>query len=256
MLMNYDMEQVLDFALDIGEEILRCGGEIHRAEDSLTRVCRAYGAERVDVFCITSVIILNVQVNGRNYSQTRRVAGYGNNMSRLEGINSLCRRICASTEAPAQVKRELEELRHGCVLERWKKWVGSIFAAGGFALFFGGTMWDGVCAALVSLVLCVMDIYVYRDDMNRLWYTLVCSFLAGLAAQLLVYAGIGQRPSAIMIGVIMLLIPGVALTNSVRDMLGGDVIAGLLRLVESVLLAAAIAGGFAMAMMVSGLLPG
>lgn len=253
--MIYDMDSVLDFALDIGEEILRCGGEIRRAEDSLTRVCRAYGCERVDVFCITSVIILNVQAEGRSASQMRRIAGYGNNMARLEAVNDLCRRICAGPVQPEEVKRQLDGLRRKIALRPWRKWVGSMAAAGGFALFFGGNLSDGVSAALVSLLICAMDVFVYREDMNRLVYTLICSLLSGAFALALVKLGLGQNSGAIMIGVIMLLIPGVALTNSVRDMLGGDVIAGLLRLVESLLLAAAIAGGFAMAMLISGMLP-
>jgi len=252
--MKYDMERVLDLALDIGEEILRCGGEIRRAEDSLTRVCKAYGCERVDVFCITSVIILTVHADGRILSQTRRIAGYGNNMSQLEAVNALCRQICAQPGEPGDMKKRLAEIRSGLVMKRWRKWIGGIIGAGGFTLFFGGNAMDALCAALISLMISAMDIFVYRNDINRLLYTLICSCLSGLAAIGLVRVGMGQNTAAIMIGVIMLLIPGVALTNSVRDMLGGDVIAGLLRLVESVLLAAAIAGGFAMAMLIGGML--
>ena len=250
--MSYDMDMVLDFALDIGEEILRSGGEIHRVEDSLTRVCSAYGCDRVDVFCITSVIILNVQAGGRNFSQMRRISGYGNNMARLESVNALCRQLCASQQPPQTVKQCLDEIRTRDYLKPWRKWLGGIVGASGFAMFFGGSVRDGLCAALVSLILSAMDRYVYREEMNRLLYMLICSFLAGLAALGLVQLGLGEHSGPIMIGTIMLLIPGVALTNSVRDMLGGDVIAGLLRLVESVMLAAAIAAGFAMAIMLVG----
>lgn len=253
--MKYDMDLVLDFALDVGEEILRSGGEIRRVEDSLSRICRAYGCQRVDVFCITSVIILTVHADGKIYSQTRRIAGYGNNMSRLEAVNALCRKVCANTEPPEMAKRRLREICDGAVMKRWRKWLGGIVGTSGFTLFFGGNALDALCAALISLLVSAMDTFVYREDMNRLLYTLICSFLSGLAALGLMRIGLGQNYSAIMIGTIMLLIPGVALTNSVRDMLGGDVIAGLLRLVESVMLAAAIAGGFAMAMLVSGMLP-
>lgn len=47
-----------------------------------------------------------------------------------------------------------------------------------------------------------------------------------------------------MIGDIMLLIPGIAITNSIRDMLMGDTIAGIMRLIESILWAGALASGF------------
>ena len=54
------------------------------------------------------------------------------------------------------------------------------------------------------------------------------------------------------IGVIMLLIPGAALTNAVRDMLVGHTISGLLRLAESLLLALMLAIGFGSAIYLFG----
>lgn len=65
-----------------------------------------------------------------------------------------------------------------------------------------------------------------------------------------VKSGIGENLDKIMIGGIMLIIPGVALTNSVRDLLLGDVITGLLRLCESLLVAASVAAGFAVALLI------
>ncbi len=251
--MKVQMEWLLEFCLDIGEELLRCGAEIHRVEESLERLGVAYGCTKVDAFCITSVIILTVHdAQGQIHTQMRRVTGYGNNMSRLEAINTLCRRLCARPEPIADVRAELDSLRDSTSLHPWRKWVGSALAASGFALFFGGSFVDAICALLVSLAICCMDVWVYREDVNRLLYTLLCSFVAGSATLGLTRLGIGEHSGTIMIGTIMLLIPGVALTNSVRDMLGGDIIAGLLRLAESVIQAAVIAGGFAAAILAFG----
>ena len=55
-----------------------------------------------------------------------------------------------------------------------------------------------------------------------------------------------------MIGGTMLLSPGIAMTNAIRDMLIGDIASGLLRLVNSILVAAAIACGFAFTIIVLG----
>ena len=65
-------------------------------------------------------------------------------------------------------------------------------------------------------------------------------------------AGLGTHQDKIMIGGIMLLIPGIAMTNSVRDMLTGDIVTGMLRLTNSLLQAAAIASGFALSIMLMG----
>lgn len=54
----------------------------------------------------------------------------------------------------------------------------------------------------------------------------------------------------ILIGDIMLLIPGIPMTNSIRNMLVGDTISGIVRLAESLMWAVAIAGGIMVALVV------
>ena len=75
---------------------------------------------------------------------------------------------------------------------------------------------------------------------------------AGFAAITFVHFGFGHDANMIMIGDIMLLIPGLMLVNSVREMLCGDIMSGLLRLLESIVLALSIACGFAVAIMTLG----
>ena len=69
--------------------------------------------------------------------------------------------------------------------------------------------------------------------------------LGGLLAALSVRVGLGESVDMISIGNIMLLIPGIPLTNSLRDMFSGNTISGLLRFSEAILLALTIAFGFA-----------
>ena len=59
--------------------------------------------------------------------------------------------------------------------------------------------------------------------------------------------GIGVHLDKILIGCIMLTIPGIPITYAMRDMLLGESITGLFRFVESLLIAASIAGGFLLA---------
>ena len=54
-----------------------------------------------------------------------------------------------------------------------------------------------------------------------------------------------MQPDKIMIGDIMLVIPGLQLTNSLRDMINGEMISGLLNMSEALLKAVAVAIGFA-----------
>lgn len=84
-------------------------------------------------------------------------------------------------------------------------------------------------------------------DAGPLLPAMLCSCLGGLLAGLAVRFGLGDSVDMISIGNIMLLIPGVALTNSLRDMFSGNTISGLMRFIEAILLALTIACGFALA---------
>ncbi len=73
------MNEQLNCAMDIGEQLLVCGAEVHRVEDSVKRICRAFGAVRTDVFIITSSMVATVHfADGETCTQTRRILSTGN----------------------------------------------------------------------------------------------------------------------------------------------------------------------------------
>lgn len=84
-----------------GEVILKSGGEINRVEDTMARMCRAYGFVRTDVFTITSSIVITVYTaGGEILTQTRRIRGYDMNLDRIHQMNQLAREVC---ETPIEV---------------------------------------------------------------------------------------------------------------------------------------------------------
>ena len=86
--------------------------------------------------------------------------------------------------------------------------------------------------------------------LNSILQTMLCSAFTALTVSALVRAGIGVQPDKIMIGNIMLVIPGIQLTNSLRDMINGDMISGLLNMSEALLKAVSVAMGFAIILLV------
>ena len=92
----YTADYILCKALDIGENILRCGGEPHRIEDTVNRICTAYGAVHTDVFALPSLVIAGIRMDdGTTVSQVRRVYNTANNMYRLDMINDISRKVCS-----------------------------------------------------------------------------------------------------------------------------------------------------------------
>ena len=132
------------------------------------------------------------------------------------------------------------------------KFIGAILVSGGFTVFFGGSWLDCIAASIDGVVIVLMELFLASREKNQIVYNFVVSVVAGITALLLVQIGLGDHSDKIMIGGIMLLIPGIAMTNAIRDMLIGDIASGLLRLVNSILVAAAIACGFAFTIIVLG----
>lgn len=243
-------DHLLSVALDVGEMLLKSGAEIRRVEDTVERICRAYGALHVEVFAITSMLNVQVHMPDGSYStQLRRVYETNTDLFLLELYNDISRNICKNTPPLEQAD---EMIRRAKGKKPYPKWVtgivGSMLAAGGFAVFFGGTLMDGVVAALIGLIMIVISRLEVKR-INFLAKTLINAFLAGTLACSAVAIGCGDNAGMIMIGTIMLQIPGVAFSAALRDLLCGDVLAGSLKTVQAVLSALMIAFGYLLAML-------
>lgn len=246
-------EQLLTCALDIGEMMLISGAEIGRVENSVQLICAAYGCRRTDVFTITSSIVVSIEDPDRKfYTQTRRITGTQTNLSRLDQLNSLSREICQKKPSYSFVQAKLRIIREMRSYPLWLRAASSALIAGAFTVFFGGGWADMAVSALLGCLLCLCTHWLQRAGMNQIFVNVVASFLVSLAAIALVRGNFGQDANKIIIGNIMLLIPGIALTNSLRDMISGDIMSGMLRFFDAVLVAAAIAAGYILAAQLMG----
>lgn len=250
---TYDYDRILQGILDVGEEMVCCGAEVSRVEDSIYRMCESYGADRINVFIITSNIQVTMEApDGRILTHIRRLVRFDTNFDRLDYLNDLSRYICANRPDDVRIGEKLEEVLNRPQQPKIVKFLGSIMGAAGFTVFFGGTYLDCLGATVVAILVVLLELFLANREKNYIVYHFVISVAAGIAALLLVQIGLGDNSDKIMIGGIMLLIPGIAMTNAVRDMLIGDIASGLLRLVNALLMAAAIACGFAFSIIALG----
>lgn len=253
--MKYDWDKLLQSILDVGEEMIVSGAEVSRVEDSIERMCESYGApyDRINVFIITSNIQVTLETpDGRILTQIRRLIRHGTNFDRLDYLNALSRYICENKPDYDEIQERLDEVMSRPEPRRLLKIFGAVIIAASFTVFFGGNWMDSIAAGFVGLVIVLMELYLASHESNQIIYNFVVSFVSGVTALLLTKIGLGDNVDKIMIGGIMLLIPGIAMTNSVRDMLIGDIMSGWLRLLSALLIAGAIACGFALSIILIG----
>jgi len=239
------MTQLLNCAMDIGEQLLVCGAEVHRVEDSVKRICEAFGAVRTDVFIITSSMVVTVHdAEGNTCTQTRRIISTGTDFEKIHRLNALSRKICSEGLTVSQIQAELACIATVKSHPLWAECLFYAIISGAFTLFFGGGWIEAAVAlvigGLIRLVIGVAD----KTVANKIFSRFLASFTATALAVAALKLGWVPDVDKTMIGIIMTLIPGIGLTNALRDLFTGDSIAGLLRSIEAVLIALAIAAGY------------
>lgn len=243
-------QPLLTCILDLGEILLTSGAEISRVEDTMKRMALAYGFMKVDVFSITSSIVVTVHTDrGEVLTQTRRIMQYDTDLDKIEKVNCISRQVCNELLPVQELQKTIEDIRldKGYPEGVLFLFYGIISAA--FSLFFGGTVLDAAAAFLCGLLLRFILNTGVRVGLQNLVLNFLCSAAVGLGAVVITRFGLGQNIDKIIIGNIMLLIPGLLFTTSLRDMINGDLITGLLGLCDAVLRALAIALGFAVIML-------
>lgn len=237
--------KTLPALMDLGEALLRSGADVHLIEEELLRLGYAYGARKMDVLVITATIIVTMTLpNGYEHTLTRRIMGdAGIDFHKMELLSELCADARKNRLAPDVLQARLSAIREQTI-PAWALFSGGVLSAGGFALFFGGSMLDAIVSAAFAVLICLSIKYTRPWTPNTIIFNFVNAFLCGLG--IMAVAGLWGHISTdmVMIGDIMLLIPGVAMTNATRDMLSGDTISGVMRFVESLLWAVALALGF------------
>ena len=244
--MNWN--QLLSAALDIGEQMEVSGAEVYRVEDCIRRICFAYGATDVDVFTITSSIVLTIQQpDGERLTQTRRIETSATDLQRVDQLNRLSREMCEKRLPYAEYSKKFAAIMEKEPYPRWVEFLFYAIIAGAFTVFVGGAWQDGLCAMVIGCGLRAVVLFNEHMRFNRVFSSMIASFYVSVLAFLSIRLSLGMIADHIIIGNIMLLIPGVALTNSLRDVISGDTMSGLLRFFEACVIALAIAAGYLLA---------
>ena len=248
-----ECEDAVFIAITLGEHIMRSGGEISRAEDTVRRVCLAYGAKAVDVIAILSVIVLSAEFENGTVNSSRRITEIGtHNLGRLSRLNDLSRRICREKPSKEEFLEKLHSINEKSQVAIPVRIVGGIVAAVGFTVFFGGGWLDAIFSGLIAVPMTLMMFLLVNTKMNNIIAKFVVCLIGGILAVLVDKLGLGCNADKIMIGNIMNVISGVLLTNSFRDLFGGDIMSGFFRMCTAVLDAVGIALGYAVAIITLG----
>lgn len=240
---NLTQKEVLHILSVIGEKILKYGGEANRAEDTVCRIGKAYGMDQIHVFAITTSIIITIEYEDEILTQTRRILKTATDLDKLGKLNALSREICAEYLDYDVVMKKITDIDKEKNYPPVVKMLARAIIGGAFAVFFGGG-WE---EALVGFVVGALLYFVIRI-LDYLQAPPFFTNVGGAAStvifiKLFTFVFTDLNISSTTIGVLMILVPGVLLTNCIRDFVATDYSAGTAKIMETFLIAAAIALG-------------
>ncbi len=241
--------EVLEIATSIGYHILKNGGEISRVEDTAERIGKAYGMDSVHVFAISATIVISVEKDGVSLSQTRRVKAVTINLHKVEKYNALSRKICETLLSYAEIKEELKQIKSIKPYSLTISFFSYALIGGAFSVFFGGGIYEFIAGFLIGLALKLIIFLANYLQSPPFFINVAGAALTVTLSHLSNFVFPGINTETINIGVLMNLVPGVLLTNCIRDFIATDYVAGVAKVVEALLVAVAIALGVAVSVL-------
>ncbi|MFN7253012.1 MAG: threonine/serine exporter family protein [Anaerobacillus sp.] len=242
-------DQMMDICLLAGEIMLTYGAETYRVEETLERMAKAAGLKNVHSFVTTTGIFISFEEDGRgDLMQMIRVDDRYYDLNKVTLVNQVSREFVIGTLTAEQAYQKLRKIILAPMnYPIWLIHFASGIAGGAFSYLFGGGVKDTLPAFIAGVTASIFLIEVERYLRVKFFAEFIAAFTGGAVAIALVYFGLGTNINQIIIGTLMPLVPGVPLTNAVRDLMSGDLVAGVSRGAEATITSLSIATGIALA---------
>lgn len=194
-------------------------------------------------------IIINGKHEGTRLTKAKRIHGRDTNMTIVSAVNDISRKFADGKISLAEGLAAVRDLQAQSVEGFSRLWIltAGALASGAATILLGGS-WTDFMPAIIATASVRIIISTAAFNLAYVLQHYMAGLLAGLIGILFVNFSFGQHLDKIVIGALLPLVPGVAMTNAIRDFISGDLLSGTLRMVEAMLIAAALAGGVGFAL--------
>jgi uncharacterized membrane protein YjjP (DUF1212 family) len=239
---TYEIAQVCLLA---GKIMLENGGETYRVEDTMIRIASAFGVPNSHSFVTPTGIIFSLD-GPEPTTRLIRISDRSTDLRKVTVVNAVSRRISLGELTVTEAYRLLEDIDKATPgYPVWFKITAAAVASGCFLIMFNGAWQDFIPAFLTGGAGFSFLIYSHRVVPIKFFAEFLASLLIGTIACLFLKVGIGHDLDKMIIGSVMPLVPGLLITNAVRDLMAGHFVSGLSKGAEAFLTAFAIGAGIA-----------
>jgi len=241
---NINHKSVIRVAMLAGQIMLENGAETYRVEDTMERICKASGITYVDTFATPTGIFISTRTGEYDYSTSiKRVRNRTINLYKIFEVNNISRKLVNKDIDFTDALKLLENLNSEKQMALWLLVLSAGLCSGTFALLFGGSLTDGIITTFSGALIQLLSTFTLSKNISYFLGNMASGAIAAIIG--IVFAEILNQGNIdkIIIGSIIPLLPGVAITNAIRDTIHGDLVYGTVRGVEALLIAVSIAAG-------------
>lgn len=246
--MSSNVNEIIEVCLLAGRIMLSNGGETYRTEDTMSRIAKAYGMQEAHCYVTPTGIFLTIQSGIKDIGKTKfiRITERSINLNKISSVNDISRKICFNELSIKEAYKSLIEVESAKPLYPiWLQVLAAAVASAFITIMFGG-FWVDFLPSVIAGGVGFFIFYIFNRIIKIKFFSeIIASFAIGAIAIVFVNNGIGLNLEKIIIGSIMPLVPGLVITNAVRDLMAGDLVSGLARGSEALITAIALGAGIA-----------
>ncbi|MFZ2256875.1 MAG: threonine/serine exporter family protein [Clostridiaceae bacterium] len=248
-------EAIIKSAILAGKIILEAGGETYRVEDTMNRILSAYGIVNAQSFVTpTGIMMSGEHADGSTISQVRRIKEISVDLEKISLVNDLSRKIIEKHLTAEEFTLELEAILARPYYPLWVTLCFSGFATFSFTVILHGSWIEALSAFTAGILVYITRRIARSLHLNSFLQNAMGGFIAVVIGTIFKAVGIIPTTSIMIIGTIMLLVPGITITNAIRDTFQGDYLSGITRAVEAFVTAAGIAFGTGLGFILMGVI--
>lgn len=243
-----DAKQVLEIALSAGQILLSNGAEAYRVEETIESICSSYDLNCECLSTAKGVFVTVADENNEKVTSLKKVKSKCVDLYRIELVNSFSRSLMYNPVSYEEAKRVLTGIQEAPYFSFPVRIFAASMTSFTYALFFNGTIYDAVISAIISVCIYYMMDKVSHVGFFQFFEFFFSGFIIGSMSLIAEEIFPVLNKGNVITGAIMILIPGVALTNGLKDIIYNDFMSGMVKFGESMLTIIAIGAGIGTAL--------
>lgn len=237
---------IIETSLLAGKIMLQSGAETSRVEDTMERIIshalgKEYG-ENTYTYITVNGIFMKLDKGGTNFV---RIDTREHDLEKVTKINQLSRSFVEGKITLSDVCLSLKIIETETPsISLWLKFLCTAVLSGSIMLILGGSFIDLPAAMISGLLAYITYLFLWEKTKKPFISEYMAAFIGG-SVGFFITKWFGSNIEIVMIGTVCPLVPGIAITNAIRDMMAKHYLSGLIRALEGIFIGAALGAGIA-----------